>query len=48
LPTIVGGQGGPLDVALDPRFAANRLVYWGYTEAAPEGGNRTAVARGRR
>jgi hypothetical protein len=24
----VGGQGGLLDVALDPRFAANRLVYW--------------------
>jgi glucose/arabinose dehydrogenase len=48
LPAVdVGGQGGLLDVALDPRFAANRLVYWSYTEADPAGGNRTAVARGR-
>lgn len=48
LPAVdAGGQGGLLDVVLDPRFADNRLVYWSYTEAAPEGGNRTAVARGR-
>ena len=48
LPAVAaGGQGGLLDVALDPRFADNRIVYWSYTEPAPEGGNRTAVARGR-
>ncbi len=41
-----GGQGGLLDVALDPDFAASRLVYLSYAEAG-EGGNGTAVARGR-
>jgi len=40
------GQGGLLDVALDPEFAANRLVYLAYAEPR-EGGNATAVARGR-
>ena len=40
-------QGGLLDVVLDPRFAANRLVYWSYVEAGSEGANGTAVARGR-
>ncbi|HSQ69091.1 MAG TPA: PQQ-dependent sugar dehydrogenase [Steroidobacteraceae bacterium] len=40
------GQGGLLDVGLDPDFAANRLVYLAYTEPR-EGGNATAVARGR-
>ena len=40
------GQGGLLDVALDPDFAANRLVYLSYAEPR-EGGNATAVARGR-
>lgn len=40
------GQGGLLDVALDPRFAENRLVYLSYAEAG-EGGAGTAVARGR-
>ena len=39
------GQGGLLDVALDPAFAKNRLVYLSYTEPR-EGGNGTAVARG--
>lgn len=38
-------QGGLLDVALDPDFAENRLVYVSYAEAG-EGGNGTAVARG--
>jgi aldose sugar dehydrogenase len=42
----VGGQGGLLDVALDPRFAENRLVYLSYAELR-EGGAGTAVARGR-
>jgi glucose/arabinose dehydrogenase len=40
------GQGGLLDVALDPAFASNQLVYWSYSEAG-DGGNGTAVARGR-
>jgi glucose/arabinose dehydrogenase len=41
-----GGQGGLLDVAVDPDFAGNRLVYLSFAEAG-EGGNGTAVARGR-
>jgi glucose/arabinose dehydrogenase len=40
------GQGGLLDVALDPAFASNQLVYWSYSETGDEG-NGTAVARGR-
>jgi len=50
LPRIdAGGQGGLLDVALDPRFADNALVYWSYSEPATSGeaGNSTAVARGK-
>jgi aldose sugar dehydrogenase len=39
------GQGGLLDVALDPQFQRNRLVYISYSEPG-EGGNSTAVARG--
>lgn len=39
------GQGGLLDVAIDPEFASNRLVYLSYAEAG-RGGNGTAVARG--
>ena len=42
-----GGQGGLLDVTLDPAFADNRLVYLSYTEPGPGGRNSTAVARGR-
>lgn len=38
------GQGGLLDVALDPGFPRNRRIYLSYAEAAA-GGNRTAVAR---
>ncbi|WP_142847549.1 PQQ-dependent sugar dehydrogenase [Telmatospirillum sp. J64-1] len=40
------GQGGLLDVALHPDFAENGWVYLSYAEAG-EGGNGTAVARGR-
>lgn len=40
------GQGGLLDVALSPAFAADRLVYFSYAEAG-EGGAGTAVARSR-
>ncbi len=39
------GQGGLLDVELDPDFAQNRMVYLSYAEAG-DGGNGTAVARG--
>jgi glucose/arabinose dehydrogenase len=41
----VMGQGGLLDVQLDPDFAKNRFVYLSYAEPR-EGGNGTAVARG--
>jgi glucose/arabinose dehydrogenase len=41
------GQGGLLDVALDPDFAANSMIYWSFAEPQPEGANNTAVARGR-
>jgi len=40
------GQGGLLDVALDPDFAANQLVYLSFAEPGGEGGG-TAVARGK-
>ncbi len=41
-----GGQGGLLDVALDPGFAENRTIYLSYAEPG-EGGAATAVARAR-
>jgi glucose/arabinose dehydrogenase len=40
------GQGGLLDVAIDPAFEENRLVYLSFSEPG-EGGAGTAVARGR-
>lgn len=40
------GQGGLLDVAVDPAFASTRLIYWSYAEPG-SGHNNTAVARGR-
>lgn len=45
LPEVAAaGQGGLLDVILDPGFAGNRLIYFSYAERA-DGGLRTAVAR---
>jgi len=43
------GQGGLLDVVLDPAFAKNNLIYWSYAEPkdGQPGVNNTAVARGR-
>jgi glucose/arabinose dehydrogenase len=41
------GQGGLLDVSLDPAFATNALIYWSYAEPREAGVNNTAVARGR-
>ena len=44
---VTRGQGGLLDVAIDPAFAENRLVYLSFAEAGKPGENGTAVARGR-
>ena len=41
------GQGGLLDVVLDPNFATNGLIYWSYAEPRENGTNNTAVARGK-
>lgn len=40
------GQGGLLDVTLDPGFASNKRIYWSYAEPREGGVNNTAVARG--
>lgn len=40
------GQGGLLDVALDPRFDSTQLVYLSFAEPGPNGTAGTAVARG--
>jgi glucose/arabinose dehydrogenase len=39
------GQGGLLDVVLSPTFAADRTIFWSYSEPR-DGGNATSVARG--
>ena len=44
---LARGQGGLLDVALDPRFVENRLVYLSYAEPGEGNTAGTAVARGR-
>jgi glucose/arabinose dehydrogenase len=41
------GQGGLLDVALDPNFATNRMVYVSYAEPGEGGTAGTSVAKGR-
>ena len=41
------GQGGLLDVALDPAFATNRVIYLSYAEPGAGGTAGTAVARAR-
>ncbi|AWM86235.1 PQQ-dependent sugar dehydrogenase [Microvirga sp. 17 mud 1-3] len=41
------GQGGLLDVALDPNFPQNRLVYLSFAEDRGEGRAGTSVMRGR-
>ena len=48
LPEVVAaGQGGLLDVILDADFAANRMLYFCYSEPAAVGNaNSTALARG--
>ena len=39
------GQGGMLDVALDPSFNKNKIIYWSFSEKYL-GGNLMAVAKG--
>jgi glucose/arabinose dehydrogenase len=46
-PVDARGQGGLLDVALDPAFATSRLIYWTFSEPQEGGTNNTAAARGR-
>ncbi len=46
-PVAVVGQGGLLDVTVDPAFASNRLLWLAYSEPASDGANSTAVAHGR-
>jgi aldose sugar dehydrogenase len=45
-PVDARGQGGLLDVAIDPGFATNGLIYWTYAEPG-DGVNNTAAARGK-
>lgn len=40
------GQGGLLDVALDPQFASNNMIYLSYAEPGADGTSGTSVARG--
>ncbi len=47
LRVMARGQGGLLDVALDPDFAANRLVYLSFAEDRGEGRGGTSVMRAR-
>ena len=39
------GQGGMLDVALDPNFSKSKMIYWSYSEKNDDG-NLMAVAKG--
>jgi glucose/arabinose dehydrogenase len=41
------GQGGLLDVSIDPAFQTNQLIYWSFSEPRDGMMNNTAVARGR-
>lgn len=46
VPTVMArGQGGLLDVAVDPNFATNSYIYFSYAEADQQGQSGTAVAR---
>lgn len=49
-PVYANGQGGLLDLALDPDFATSNMVFWSYAEpgsGADAGKAGTAVARGK-
>ncbi|MBA5630625.1 PQQ-dependent sugar dehydrogenase [Moheibacter lacus] len=41
------GQGGLLDVALDPDFQTNQMIYWSFSEEQADGKNLMAVAKGK-
>ncbi len=46
-PVWAVGEGGLMDVALDPDFARNGTIYWSFSEPSPDAdGASTAVARG--
>jgi glucose/arabinose dehydrogenase len=48
LPAVFArAQGGLLDVALDPAFAKNNVIYWSFSEPRENNENNTAVARGK-
>jgi glucose/arabinose dehydrogenase len=48
LPAVLAqGQGGLLDVTIDPAFATNRMIYWGYSEPAAGGASLLAIAKGK-
>ena len=40
------GQGGMLDVAVDPAFSSNKTIYWTFAERV-SGGTNTALAKGK-
>jgi glucose/arabinose dehydrogenase len=47
LPDVIfGGQGGLLDVAFDPNFTRNKIMYWSYSEKYQDG-SLTTVAKGK-
>jgi glucose/arabinose dehydrogenase len=41
------GQGGMMDVAIDPKFAENGWIYLGYTHGNDRGHGQTRIVRGR-
>ncbi len=43
---VAKGQGGMLDVALDPDFTTNRMIYWSFSEQQGDA-NLMAVAKGK-
>jgi glucose/arabinose dehydrogenase len=48
VPAVLGdGQGGLLDLILDPDFSNNRHLYFSFSQAGEDGKNSTAVARAR-
>jgi aldose sugar dehydrogenase len=48
VPTVAAvGQGGLLDVALDPAFASNQRIYFTFAEPRRAGNSHTSVARAR-
>ncbi|HTH82141.1 MAG TPA: PQQ-dependent sugar dehydrogenase [Mucilaginibacter sp.] len=46
-PVVYRGQGGMLDVNIDPDFTKNRMVYWTFAEPTTDGMSALAVAKGK-